>query len=639
MLRERLKLTYRLLPNSAYTVLDLGGEISDLGFLAFHLKESGRSVYFLNIDEDSVNIALKKMGEGIEYLVGDALFLPFKKKTFDAVIMTDVLEHLNNSEKALTEINRILKEKSVLILSCPHKGLFDFFDPMNFKQNFNFLYKNVIKFLNTSKRNKIRIISNKDFQYHKHFLLKELKVLFDRTGFEIKQYFRKGGFFYGLFDFLRNTFQKIDAPLFLIKCCRKIMEIDYVISHGPFSYNIILKLIKKETILKPKRINIMHMVSGLGVGDGIQHVLDSIVSCYDKNKYNLTICCLSKDNELLQEYQKKEVKVFEINAKSSMSIRYFLINLIATFKLCKILKKENVKIVTTHEFFSGTIGRIAAILARVSVVLWMVHNQDSWKKQIHIVIDRILVKFTDKIIVNSIDVKKFNSQLENIDINKHIVIHNGINLNKFSPISKNNGFRKKLGINQDAPIITNISRLVLQKGQKYILEAGKIVIEKYPKIKFLLVGDNGDFRDGSTKEELLSLTKSLGLSNNVIFVGKRTDIPQILANTDIFVYSSLWEGFGLAIVEAMAMAKPVIATKVGAVPEVVEHNKTGILVSPSNPQELGNAILELLKDKKKASYMGVMGRRRVEDKFSSQIMTKNLENLYETLLKEKDIYV
>lgn len=389
--------------------------------------------------------------------------------------------------------------------------------------------------------------------------------------------------------------------------------------------------------MRDGRANVAHIVSGLSIGDGIQHVLNSICSSYNKDKYNLIICCLSLNNELTEHYQEQRIKVFELNAESSMSIKYFPTNLKAMFKLFNILKKEKVDIVTAHEFFSGTLGRIAAILARVPVVLWMVHSQDnSWKGKLHILIDKLLERFTDRIITNSESVKNITIKHENLNLDKFNVIYNGINLKNFRIGKQQSNFKYIFGINDKRPVITTIGHLIESKGHGYLLQAAPFILKKYPKTVFLMVGKEGDSRDGNTKKKIEKLIKELEISNNVILTGLRQDIPEILEMTDIFVLPAIIrEGFGLVIIEAMAMGKPVVATKVGAIPEVVENGKTGILVSPADSEELAEAILELLGDKEKASYMGMMGRKRVEEKFNSQIMIKKLENLYDPLLRKK----
>lgn len=129
----------------------------------------------------------------------------------------------------------------------------------------------------------------------------------------------------------------------------------------------------------------------------------------------------------------------------------------------------------------------------------------------------------------------------------------------------------------------------------------------------------------------------LGIGENILFLGNRRDTPQLFAAFDLSVLASLWEGLAIVLLEAMAMRKPIVATAVGGVPEVVVNQQTGILVPSKDPTSLAQAMLSLLKDRNKAREMGEAGRKRVEEKFSSKIMIKRLEDLYLSLLREKGI--
>jgi len=144
--------------------------------------------------------------------------------------------------------------------------------------------------------------------------------------------------------------------------------------------------------------------------------------------------------------------------------------------------------------------------------------------------------------------------------------------------------------------------------------------------------------DGEYRKRLENLRKELGLNENVIFAGNREDIPQILADIDIFVLSSVSEGFGRSAAEAMACAKPVVATKVGGVPEVVDDGITGSLVLPKNPNALAEAIITLLQNKEKAQRMGQAGRKRVEKMFSLQKNIRQTEEIYEEILQIRKEY-
>jgi glycosyltransferase involved in cell wall biosynthesis len=387
-----------------------------------------------------------------------------------------------------------------------------------------------------------------------------------------------------------------------------------------------------------KKIHIAHVISNLEQDDGIQNVIDSLSHEYDFAKYKMIIFVLSMNDERKDFYEKRGIKVFRIKISSQFSFKNFLKGFFVVYSLIKLFKKERIEIVTSHDFFCGIFGRIAAVLARIPVNLWMVHNEDHWKKTHHIMVDKFLANFSDIIITNSHYIKKRNSKIENISIEKHFVIHNGINLKKFNKINNKKSIREELGLSKESPIITNIGRLVTQKGQKYLLEASVEVIKKHPKTAFLIVGDEGDHRDGNVKLDLMNFIEMNKLSKNIFFLGRREDIPKILNETDLFVFPTLWEGFGLVIAEAMAMEVPVIASNIGPIPEIIKHNESGVLVEPKKSKELSIAILDLLQNKEKRRSIAAKGKERVFLKFSAKVMATKTENLYQELLEKKKNY-
>ncbi len=167
------------------------------------------------------------------------------------------------------------------------------------------------------------------------------------------------------------------------------------------------------------------------------------------------------------------------------------------------------------------------------------------------------------------------------------------------------------------------------KGIKYLIESASLLLQSRNDISFLLVGE------GALKEELKILCADLKIEKNVIFAGERSDIPEILSLTDIFVLPSLREGLPLTILEAMACGKPVIATNVGGIPEIVKDGITGILVSPEDSGALYSAMNELLDDRERREKMGRNGKRVCNESFSSKTMVGKIEDLYDSLMCKK----
>ena len=201
------------------------------------------------------------------------------------------------------------------------------------------------------------------------------------------------------------------------------------------------------------------------------------------------------------------------------------------------------------------------------------------------------------------------------------VVHNGIPLESFSPAAGRTVHVPGVDASS-APVVLNVARLDVQKGQGYLLQAAARV----PGAVFLLVGDGPD------RATLEAQARELRLGNRAVFLGHRRDIPDLLARCDLFVLPSLWEGLPLSILEAMAAGKPVIATSVGGTPEAITQGETGLLVPPADPGALAAAIQAVLADPGLAARLAAAGRARVYREFSVDTMVRGVTAIYDELL-------
>jgi len=174
-----------------------------------------------------------------------------------------------------------------------------------------------------------------------------------------------------------------------------------------------------------------------------------------------------------------------------------------------------------------------------------------------------------------------------------------------------------------------VGRLTKAKGVDILLKAIKIIKEKYQKeIRAAIVGK------GYLDEELKGLVMELGIEKEVEFLGVRRDIEKLMQSTKLFVLPSRWEGLPLTILEAMSSGVGIIATKVGGIPEVIENEKEGILISPEDPEALAGAIAELLKDRELRVKLGVNAYKKVKEKYSMEVYTKNIVEFYKSLIDD-----
>ena len=196
--------------------------------------------------------------------------------------------------------------------------------------------------------------------------------------------------------------------------------------------------------------------------------------------------------------------------------------------------------------------------------------------------------------------------------------------------------RQALGIPSGAPVIACAARLFRGKGQDDLIRALPAVRSEFPDVRVLIIGrDDQQAMRTSFTVELKALAAGLGISENVIFTGQRSDMPALMAASDVFSLPSYEEPFGLVFLEAMAMKKPVVALDSGGAPEVVEPGRTGLLSPPGDLSALSANLLALLRDRALASRMGEQGRQRVEARFTADRMADDTANVYESLLVEE----
>jgi len=212
---------------------------------------------------------------------------------------------------------------------------------------------------------------------------------------------------------------------------------------------------------------------------------------------------------------------------------------------------------------------------------------------------------------------------------------NGIEIDRWKAETNGSAIRDEFGIASNAPVLAIVANLLPWKGHEQLLEALVKVKEAIPTIKLLIVGaDSPEAMGGNLYSPTLrKVVNELGLSDQVIFTGHRKDVQNILAAIDLYAMPTFEEPFGLVFLEAMAMKKPIVAIESGAVPEVVEHGKSGLISPLNDSTQLAENIVTLLNDPALRTQMGNYGRQRVEEYFNAQRMADDMEHLYLHILE------
>lgn len=212
------------------------------------------------------------------------------------------------------------------------------------------------------------------------------------------------------------------------------------------------------------------------------------------------------------------------------------------------------------------------------------------------------------------------------------LVYHGVDIHKFKENKLKLNIKHSLGIKNGERIIMCVARLYPVKGIDRLIKAIPVILERGNIIKVVLVGN------GAHKKEYEKLAHSLGVKSKVLFLGVQENVEALLNAADVFCLSSVTESLSFAILEAMAVGKPVVATKVGGVPEVVVNEITGLLVSPGNTRQLAYAINRLVEDKPLAKTLGENARNRIKEIFSFDRMIKETLSVYEQVLEENKVY-
>jgi len=308
---------------------------------------------------------------------------------------------------------------------------------------------------------------------------------------------------------------------------------------------------------------------------------------------------------------------------------YSLHGLRQVMRLADLEKREGVHII--HTFFekSEIMGWLSRRFSGVPV--WITSRRDLGfkRKSIHKKIFGFASNGCKKCIVNCAAIRRQMVQQNELPEERIEVIYNGIDLEPYQVHDNPKTLKNELNIKDDVSLVGMVATLKFEiKGHRFFIEASKKILEKFPNVEFVLVGD------GPLRNYYENMAEELGVRQNLHFLGKRNDIPRILSSLDISVLCSTSEGFSNVILESLAAEKPVIATNVGGSPEMVIDERTGYLVPPADSDALAKAIINLLQDPKKARDMGEQGRRMVQEKFSIERMVKSYEHIYQSLYAE-----
>ncbi|MGE5403867.1 MAG: glycosyltransferase [Candidatus Saccharibacteria bacterium] len=374
-----------------------------------------------------------------------------------------------------------------------------------------------------------------------------------------------------------------------------------------------------------KPIKVLHVIGGVEIGGAERHVL-MLLELLDQNQFQTDLLCLCQ-GPFAGLTREKGIPTYEIIMKHKLDLR-------TVEPIRQLIRTNEYDLIHTHGTRANLVARMAAKKENKPVVTTF-HSvlrydyQSRWEAFFAKFLTRITNNKSDYFIAISQAIKQDLCSMD-ISPNQISVIYNGIDTSRLVPESSPDEVRRTLNVPSGRVTIGSIGRLHPVKGQSYLLRAVKEIAAKHPDILLLLVGE------GPERQSLEEQIYELEIERNVILTGFCPNVSDIYPLIDLLCLPSVMEGMGLVLLEAMYFGVPVVATRVGGIPEVVRDSQDGLLVAPADHHELAKAIEQIISDTELAARLVANGHQRV-DEFRVENMARQTENVYRTILEKTGI--
>jgi L-malate glycosyltransferase len=375
--------------------------------------------------------------------------------------------------------------------------------------------------------------------------------------------------------------------------------------------------------MEPNRINLLKVLTSFQLG-GTERQVTNLAVRVDSSKFSLHLACLRYFGELLAEVERLPVPRPEFRIGRLYSPR----TVWQAVRLARYIRANRIQVVHSYGYYPNVFTVPIARLMGAPIVMASIRDTGNLLTPMQSWLQKSVCQLADCVLVNA-EAIRVNLLEQGYDPSKIVVIRNGTAMATFTKKGRNAALRHELGLPLSARLIAVFSRLNQMKGVHYFLEAARVLAGRFDDVCFLIVGDGG------SRKELEEQACRLGLGSRVVFTGFRTDVPDLLSEATISVLPSLSEGTSNTLLESMATGVPVIATRVGGNPEVVEDQISGLLVPPRDSAALATAMGELLDDPDLALRLGQAGLRRVSELYSISSAVQATERLYQRLVEVK----
>lgn len=358
---------------------------------------------------------------------------------------------------------------------------------------------------------------------------------------------------------------------------------------------------------------------------GTEHQFVEIVTRLDREKYNVTVACLRRDGVFYEQICDSGLPVVEFPQRGSL-----LRTAGSAWEWMRFLRREKIDLVHTFDFYTNVFGAPLARLARVPVVLSSRRDLgDMWSRPKQIALGRAF-RWSDCVIANSDAARRGLIEQGGMAPSQVRVVRNGVDLARYSSNGHRARKREELGYSSGDLVVGTVSNLRREKDHRTMLEAAAIILKRVPNARFFIAGT------GELEGELKALVEETGLLPYVSFLGKRTDVPELLGAMDVMVLPSSSESLPNVVLEAMSCGRAVVASDTGGLGGLIDSGRTGQLVAPRSPQQLADAIARLLEQPALREQMGQAARQHAEAEFDIHVAVKRLEAIYDEFLHKRE---
>lgn len=374
-----------------------------------------------------------------------------------------------------------------------------------------------------------------------------------------------------------------------------------------------------------KKIKVLETIRQGKIGGGETHVLD-LVRELNKDLYEPVVLSFT-DGPMIDTLKEMGIKTYVIHTETPFDIRKWK-------QVRQVLEMEEIDILHAHGTRANSNTFWSARQLGIPIIYtvhgWSFHpDQQPLVKKLRIMGEKLLTKNSD--VTVCVSHSNLNDGKQLFDLSRATVVNYGINATKFNPDGQYKDIRSEFNIPKDVLLVGYIARITIQKDPFTLIKA----IHQIPagiNIHFLIVGD------GELKDKMVKLAQELNIQHRITFVPFRQDVPAILHAIDIYCLPSLWEGLPIGLLEAMAMRKAVVASAIDGTKEAIASGKNGLLIPPSSPEKLAEALILLAKDEALRQRLSLEAYATVAATYNVEEMTRHVESLYNKVLSapEKD---